>query len=173
MNFYNIYNFFEINDYLPILNGVIITDLFIILLLIFGFIKSKMLVKWYKIYGLNAVIADVLIIVIGFIIARYIYSLYFNKFNIINFIFVLLLVQIIHDILFYIFFSLIKRGKSQILDFFKDYANETSYKAILSDSFMMLLSAILASYFKGLTLNSNIIILIISIYLIPYFLGSL
>ncbi len=89
-----------------------------------------MLIKWYKIYGLNAVIADVLIIIIGFIIARFIYSIYFNKFNLTYFILLLLLVQISHDILFYIFFSSIKKGQSQILDFFKDYANETSHKTI-------------------------------------------
>lgn len=173
MNFTNISNFENIYDYLPILNAILITDLFIIFLLIFGFIKSKMLIKWYQNYNLNAVIADVLIILIGFIITRFIYSLYFKKFNLFYFITLLLLVQIIHDTLFYLFFSYIKRGNSKILDFFKDYAKETGYKAILSDSFMMFLSAILASYLKNYDLNINIIILILNIYLIPYFLGSL
>ena len=51
--FKNISNFNNVNDYLPILNAVLITDMVVILLLIFGFIKSKVLVEWYKKYNLS------------------------------------------------------------------------------------------------------------------------
>ena len=61
----DIHNFSNTADYLSILNGVLITDLSVILLLIGGFIKSNVLKKWYKDLSLSAVIADVLIIVIG------------------------------------------------------------------------------------------------------------
>jgi hypothetical protein len=57
--FKNISDFNNVNDYLPILNAVLITDMVVILLLIFGFIKSKVLVEWYKKYNLSAVIADI------------------------------------------------------------------------------------------------------------------
>jgi uncharacterized membrane protein len=66
----NISNFNNVQDYLFILNGAIITDIIVILLLIFGFIKSKVLKEWYTKYHINAVIADVLIIVIGIILTR-------------------------------------------------------------------------------------------------------
>ena len=64
----NIANFNNVNDYLPLFNAVLITDLFVILLLNTKIIKSDVLRKWYSQYNLSAVIADVLIILFGFII---------------------------------------------------------------------------------------------------------
>ena len=45
--FKNIANFNNVNDYLPLFNAVLITDLFVILLLNTGVIKSQVLKKWY------------------------------------------------------------------------------------------------------------------------------
>ena len=56
----NIANFNNTNDYLPLFNAVLITDLFVILLLNLKVIKSKVLRQWYSQYNLSAVIADVL-----------------------------------------------------------------------------------------------------------------
>jgi uncharacterized protein YacL len=168
--FKNIAVFNNTNDYLPLLNGVLITDLVVISLLNTGFIKSKVLRKWYTQYNLSAVIADVLIILIGLIIARAIYYYIFDKFSIIKFIFVAVLVQIAHDILFYIFFQNVPRGTNKMLDTFKDYANDVSYKAILSDSGMMILACLISSYLANKSANVNIIVLIIFIYLLPYLL---
>ena len=61
----SIHNFKDTSDYLPILSGVLITDLLVILMLIGGIINSKVLLRWYKELSLSAVIADVLIIVLG------------------------------------------------------------------------------------------------------------
>ena len=80
--------------------------------------------------------------------------------------------QIIHDILFYLFCESIQRGKSKILDVFKDYGKEKGSNAIIADSLMMISSILIASYLKGKTLNSNIIILVFSIYLVPYMVHS-
>ena len=71
--FKNIADFNNINDYLPLFNAVLITDLFVILLLNTQVIKSQVLRQWYSQYNLSAVIADVLIILIGLIITRAIY----------------------------------------------------------------------------------------------------
>ena len=57
-----------------------------------------------------------------------------------------------------------------MIDTFKDYAKEVSYKAILSDSGMMIMASILSAYFVGKSLNTNLIVLIISVYLMPYLL---
>jgi hypothetical protein len=65
-------------------------------------------------------------------------------------------------------FMLVPRGKNMMLDTFKDYANEVGFKAVLSDSLMMILSCLLSSYFVSLNLNTNIIILIFSLYILPY-----
>ena len=168
--FKNIANFNNINDYLPLFNAVVITDLFVILLLNTSVIKSQVLRKWYLQYNLSAVIADVLIIMIGLIITRAIYYYIFDNFSLIKFIIIAVIVQIIHDVLFYVFFSSVPRGVNKMLDTFKDYANEVSYKAILSDSGMIIMSCLIGSYLVNKSTNTNIIVLISSLYLLPYLL---
>jgi uncharacterized protein YacL len=99
----NISNFNNVNDYLPMLNGAIGADLFIIFIVYYTrFFNSKFLMKWYETYRLSAVVADVLILVIGMIIARYLYNYIFSEFSLFKFIILALGIQIIHDILFYI-----------------------------------------------------------------------
>lgn len=171
MIFQDISNFNNVSDYLPILNGCINADLIIIFLLYHGVFKSYYLKKWYKKYQLSAVIADVLILVIGIIIARYLYKYFFGAFNIWKFTGLAVIIQIIHDILFYWFFKTIPRGYNSMLDFFKEYANEVGVGAILGDSFMMILATLLSSHFATYTLNSNIIVLIFSMYFVPYMIN--
>jgi hypothetical protein len=166
--FKNIANFSNTNDYMPLFNGVMITDMFVILLLNTNIIKSRVLREWYDKYNLSAVIADVLIILIGLIITRAIYYYVFTEFSIIKFVFLAVFVQVIHDILFYVVFANVPRGVNQMLDTFKDYANEVSYKAILSDSGMMIMASIVASYLASQNLNTNVIVMIVLLYILPY-----
>jgi len=166
----NIADFNNINDYLPLLTSVLITDLFVIFLLNTQVIKSRVLRQWYSQYNLSAVIADVLIILIVLIITRAIYYYVFDSFSIGKFIMLAVILQITHDILFYVFFKNIPRGVNKMIDTFKDYANEMSYKAILADSGMMIMSCVIASYLVNKNTNTNIIVLISSLYLLPYLL---
>lgn len=170
MMFKNIADFSNTSDYLPLFNGVLITDLLVILFMNLGWIPSLVLKEWYTKYNLSAVIADVLIIFIGLIIVRAIYYYVFDTFSILRFTSLAVVVQIIHDILFYLFFSAVPRGMNQMLDTFKDYAKEVSYKAIIADSMMMISSSLLGSYLAGTSLNTNLIVLILSVYLVPYFI---
>ena len=78
---------------------------------------------------------------------------------------------VIHDILFYWFFKTIPTGYNAMLDFFKDYATEVGSGAILGDSFMMIIACLLSSYFATYSLNSNLIILILSLYFVPYMIN--
>jgi hypothetical protein len=164
----DIANFNNTNDYISILSAVIITDLIVILLLNINLIKTKSLKSWYNTFNLSAVIADVLVIVLVLILTRYLYYKIFKEFSIIKFIFLGLSLQITHDILFYIMITLIPKGSNKMIDVFKEYANEVSYWAIIADSLMMISASLLAYYFVNLDMNTNIIILIIAIYIIPY-----
>ena len=168
--FKNIADFNNINDYLPLFNSVLITDLFVILLLNTRVIKSQVLRQWYSQYNLSAVIADVLIILIGLIITRAIYYYVFDSFSIVKFVILAVIVQITHDVLFYVFFTNIPRGVNKMIDTFKDYANDVSYNAILADSGMMIMSCLIASYLVNKNTNTNIIVLITFLYLLPYLL---
>jgi len=57
-----------------------------------------------------------------------------------------------------------------MLDTFKDYANDVSYKAIFADSGMIIMACLIASYLVNKNTNTNIIVLISSLYLLPYLL---
>jgi hypothetical protein len=164
----DIANFNNTNDYISILSAVIITDLIVILLLNINLINPKSLKSWYNTFNLSAVIADVLVIVLVLILTRYLYYKIFKEFSIIKFIVLALSLQITHDILFYIMITLIPKGSNRMIDVFKEYANEVSYCAIIADSLMMISASLLAYYFVNLDMNTNIIILIIAIYIIPY-----
>lgn len=169
--FKNISFFNNVNDYLPILNGCINADLIIIVLAFHNIFKSNYLKKWYKKYQLSAVIADVLILVIGIIIARFFYNFLFDKFELWKFTILAVCIQIIHDILFYQLFKSLPYGYNEMMDFFKEYAKEVGVGAIIGDSFMMILACVLSSYFATYSLNTNIILLIVSTYFIPYMIN--
>jgi len=169
--FKNIADFNNINDYLPLFNAVLITDLFVIFLLNTRVIKSQVLRQWYSQYNLSAVIADVLIILIGLIITRAIYYYVFDSFSIVKFVILAVIVQIIHDVLLYQFvISPYPTGNNQVIDVYKRYADENGAKIIIVDSSMMLFSALIAMYLKDKPVHVTSTLLIGSLYIIPYFL---
>jgi hypothetical protein len=170
---YNISDFYKTSDYLPLFNGVLITDIIVIIVALTGItFQSQVLFNWYKKYTLEAVIADVFIIVLGLILARYLYPKIFSEFSLIKFIGLAVIIQIIHDILFYQLVLAIPRNKSAIIDTFYEYGKENGAKAIIADSMMMILASILFSYFGNKSLNTNIITLISSIYITVYLINS-
>ena len=173
MIFKNISVFKETGDYLSIFNGVLITDLIVIAFLMAGWIQSKVLKKWYKDLNLSAVLADILILFIGIMIARFLYPYIFTQYSLLKFLGLAVCIQVVHDILFYQICLAVPRGQSQIMDIFKDYGKEKGVGAILADSTMMVSSILIASYLKGLGSNVNIITMIVAVYLVPYFIYSL
>lgn len=170
--FKDISNFNNIEDYLPILTAILIVDIIVMILSKSNIITSHYLRIWYKKFLLSAILADVLAIFLFAVIARAIYYYIFTTFTIINFIILMLIIQIIHDILFYIIFSLIPRGANGMINIFKDYADEMSYNAIIGDSLMVIAIGFLASYLANFNANTNIILLTIFVYLLQYFLYS-
>ena len=170
MCFKDISKFSNTSDYLSIFNGVLITDLIVIALLLGGVIKSKVLKMWYKELNLSAVIADILILFIGIIIARFLYPYIFTQYSLAKFIGLAVGIQILHDVLFYQICLAVPQGQSRIMDIFKAYGKEMGGKAILADSTMMVSSILLASMLKGLGENVNMITAIVAVYLVPYFI---
>ena len=163
----DISHFDNINDYLPIITAIIIVDI-IGIVLSYSNMLGKYLRIWYQQFLLSAVLADVLVIFLVVIIARAIYYYVFDTFSIINFIIVMLVIQITHDILFYLMINIIPRGANKMIDLFKDYADEVSYKAIIGDSIMIIATGLIASYLANFDANINIIILTVFVYLLQY-----
>jgi hypothetical protein len=170
--FKDISRFNNIDDYLPIITAILIVDMIVMILSIANVISSKYIKIWYQKFFLSAVLADVLVIFIVVIFARAIYYYIFDKFSITNFILVMLALQITHDILFYIIISIIPRGANKMIDIFQDYANEMSYGAIIGDSMMIIAIGLIASYLANFEANTNIIILVVFLYLLQFILYS-
>ena len=171
MIFGDISNFSNVNDYLPIINGCLNAELILIFLVFHKIIDSFILKKWYKKFNLSAILVDVLILVIGVIIARFFYKFIFSEFNIWKFTGLAVCIQIIHDIIFYLFFTSLPKGYNFMLDFFNEYVKELGIGYIFGDSFMMIIACLLSSHFAIYGTNRNIISLIFSLYFIPYIIN--
>ena len=160
-------------NYLSILNGALIVDAFVILRVVLKQIKSKSLTEWYKKYGICSVIMDVLSIVIGILIATFIYPFLFTSYSLVYFLILAVVVQILHDLLFTVLFNLIPRGKSQIMDTFKDYGKEFGAIILVADALMIIFTIIIANFLSLQSFNTNMITCIVICYIIPYLLYSI
>jgi uncharacterized protein YacL len=107
------------------------------------FPMTKALDIWYRDYGIVAVINDCLVIIIGILLAQFLnpgasaFGLAITS----------VIIQVIHDYLFYIGIILpIPRGHNVMIDLFKRYASEGSYKIILADSVMIASTVFLGDY---------------------------
>ena len=173
---YDLSNFNKISDYLFILNGAYFSDLWIMFFIFYTkedkYGSWNILRDWYKKYQLGAVLADVTILIIGFMLTRFIILILKIKSNIFIFIGLFLVLQIIHDILFYLFFMNLPKKTNAMIDFFKLYAKEASYKAIIGDSIMVVVAYVAALLFSKLSVNLNIILLTVMLYVTPFFLNT-
>lgn len=170
---YDISRFENYGDYLPLFNAVLITDILVIILLLVGVIHSKTLSAWYKELNLSAVICDVLVIFLVIVLTRFLYKYIFEKFVLWKFILLAIFLQIIHDLSFYKFILSVPRGKSLIVDLFKNYGGEGGFLALFADSLMMVSSCLLMTLLSSFSTNLNLIILVISVYLVPYLIYSI
>jgi hypothetical protein len=158
-------------EYIPILTANIYADLLIIFITLGGFIyKSKTLEGWYKKYRLSASIADILIGVLYILLGRYIVFTMNLKPSLTTFALLCVIIQVIFDFLFYIFFTNVPSGFNHMLDFFKEYAKDVKEGAIIGDSILVVFAVVLSAILNLQSFDVNIVMLIMSIYLIPYFI---
>lgn len=129
-------------DFLSIASAVVWVDFFTILLSKYVNLGTS-LNLWYQEFGIVAVISDCLVIVLGIMIAQ----LFFPKYNLLL---TAIVIQVIHDILFYLLvISPIPIGTNKMIDLFKSYASENSYKIIIADSIMMASTVLIAQQLHG------------------------
>jgi hypothetical protein len=166
--FENISDFNKVEDYLPIVNGAMNADIIIIFLVFHGVFKSLYIKQWYKTFNLSACIMDISILILIIIFTRFLYSYFFTEYSLLKFTGLAVTIQILHDLLFYYFFKNLPSGYNYVFDFFKKYANEVGGKAIVGDTITIILTCLLSSHFATYSLNLNVILLISSIYFIPF-----
>jgi hypothetical protein len=158
-------------EYIPIITANIYADLFIIFITFSKiYIKIKSLEGWYKKYRLSAMIADILIGVLYILLGRYL--VYKNGLNIglTAFAGICVFIQVIFDLLFYVFFTIVPKGSNDMLDFFKGYSKEVGAGALLGDSVLVIMAVIISALLNQSSYDTNIVFLIMSIYLTPYFI---
>jgi hypothetical protein len=125
---------------LDILSAVVVVD-FVTIGLSKFFNLGKSLDKWYAKFGMTAVLSDCLIIILGIQLALLIEP----KAGWFHLLVIALAIQIFHDIWFYFAIVVpIPKGHNQIIDLFKEYADENSWKIIVADSLMVGSTVILA-----------------------------
>jgi len=129
---------------------------------------------WYSRFRLSAVLQDILSILVGFGIARYVYTEYVYPnydWNPIYFTGLAVVVQVLHDFLFY--FGVIRQvpeGQNGIIDVLKKYAENVSYKAVVGDSAMMIGTSVGSMVLKAFPLHSVVFLGLAVAYTIPYFM---
>jgi hypothetical protein len=125
---------------------------------------------WYNRFGIAAVAADVLSILIGIMVARYIYT-YLGLKGPWLFLLVLVLFQLCHDLFFYFFVILpIPQGHNQMIDVFKAYGKETGSNILGVDALMMIASVLIGSFLKSIPDHYTVATSFVTLYSLCYVL---
>ena len=139
-------------------------------------VGGESLNDWYDKFGLEGVIADVFIILIGFIIAQYIYSAYIGPtygWNPMIFVAVVIGVQLIHDLAFYQgVIRQIPAGTNEMMDAYKKYGAENGGLILLGDAFMMAGSVGATLALESAPPFAAAAFAILTVYTLPYILNT-
>jgi len=169
MNLRQLSNYKNLSNVPHILFGTLVVDLVTILIVKNSNVLGTVLKDWYDQFGLSAVLADVLIIVLGILMAQYIYTEFFPSYSPILFLLLVVLIQLVHDVLFHVgVIQMVPQGQNRIIDIFKRYADENSWKIIVGDAILMLGSTAVAAASVQLSPPLFVFLGILTVYAIPY-----
>ena len=89
---------------------------------------------WYDKFGVAAVAADVFSLMLGVLLAMFLFPTAYGF----QLVLAAVLVQVLHDILFYVIVILgLPQGQNSMIDIFKTYANEGRWTILLADALMV------------------------------------
>jgi hypothetical protein len=104
---------------------------------------TKALGQWYSEFGVVAIGSDILIIVLGIALAKFLVPMA-TGWSLVG---VAVLIQVIHDVLFYVgIIRGIPAGHNRIIDLFKRYAAEGGWKIVLADAGMVTASVLIMEW---------------------------
>jgi hypothetical protein len=141
-----------------------------------GNVGGLSLNTYFDVFGLEGILSNTMLVTILFQIARYFYTVVYANYDKgwspFVFICVLLVIQFIHDLLFYYgIINILPSGKNDMIDRLKLYSKENSYNAIGGHSAFIILTAVVAMITNDMDMLSKLIMLGITFYLIPYSLS--
>ena len=170
----DISDYYNNNDILLLLFSIFFVDVIVVFLVrYFPVFFGKTLNDWYDNFGFTAILSDILIILLGFVIARYVYTTWIKPrygWNPLLFLALLVGIQIVHDILFYLAIILpIPIGHNYVIDLFKKYSR-AGPKIIAGDAVLMVASALVAFYYKAQPSHVAVTASIFALYNATYIL---
>ena len=173
----DISNYKDLNLLLIIVTAVTILDVIVLFFTrYFPDWLGEPLNKWYDEFQFLAVLSDVLIITIGFVLAQVAYTHFFaasHGWNVWIFLALLVGIQLVHDLIFY--FGIIKplpEGHNKMIDIFKEYADSAGGKILFGDAILMLGSALIAFALKDQSPFTIAAAGIGALYTMPYILNT-
>jgi hypothetical protein len=121
--------------------------------------------KWYQKFGMTAVLSDVLVLVLGVQLALFIEP----KAGVFHLLVMAVCIQIVHDILFYfLVIETVPHGQNEMIDLFKEYANENSWKIVVYDSVMIGSTVFLAHNLATIQQTTVNFIGLLTVYALTY-----
>ena len=168
-------NFTTTADWFYIVPAAILVDTVVIFLTKYAgprpYFKVDALDEWYKRFGLAAVGADVLSLLIGIAAARYIYTALNLKPSLLLFLLVVVLFQLCHDIFFYVaVITKLPSGKNEMIDVFKAYGQENGGKILVADALMMIATALVSVTLKSIPNHITVSTLLLTLYSLCFIL---
>ena len=138
---------------------------FITIVLSKYFNLGRSLDKWYHQFGAVAVLSDCLVIILGILLVEIILP----DASIFALCMGVVIAQIIHDLVLYQFvIRPLPVGTNAIIDLFKEYASENSWKILVADSTMMVSSVLLASQLDSVPITQVSFIGLLGVYALSY-----
>lgn len=126
---------------------------------------GKSLDTWYAKFGIVAIISDCLVIVLGILIAQFLAP----GANTLKLAAIAIGIQLVHDVLFYYAVILgVPRGQNSVIDLFKEYAVENSWKILVADSAMVGCTVLLADYLSTLKASHTTFVGLLGVYALTY-----
>lgn len=149
---------------LHISSAVVWVDFLVILISRF-FPMTTALDTWYKQFQAVAVLNDCLVIILGILLSQFLYP----KASVTTLAIVSVIVQIIHDTLFYVGVIIpLPKGHNVMMDLFKKYANEGGYKILVADSLMISGTVFFGDYLSNFDFRTVSFIGLLGVYALTY-----
>jgi hypothetical protein len=170
----NITNYNQTGDWFYIVTAAIVVDFVVIVMTKYAgprpFFKVGALNDWYTRFGALAAISDITSALIGVAAARYIYT-GLGLSGALAFAACIVAFQLAHDIFFYLAVILpIPTGENQMIDVFKAYAAENGAMILVADALILLSTAGLGAFLKGLPAHYTVATGLLSTYAMTYIL---
>jgi hypothetical protein len=171
----DISDYYNVNDTVLIVLATLMAETILIFLVRYvPSLFSKELNDWYTNFTWTAVLSDISIIVLGLLLTRYIYTKWIKPsygWNPLLFLGLLVVLQVIHDLLFYVGIILpIPTGHNHVIDLLKKYSLEDGPKIIVGDALLMLFAAFVSFYYKSQPVHVIVTASIFAIYNLTYIL---